>query len=427
MKRPSASAQPIAPHPPRLRVPSGPGETPAGLAEARDDTADEPVRVLFVWDHLGYPNGATHGLTRYCLNVLPRLNAGRVRLTACFLREEHRAAAELRRSGIEPIFLGRRKWDPLALLDVLRIIRRENIEVVHALGQKGVLVGRTAGRLTGCGVIIHLGDIFPLNPVIQALLRAGARWTDVAQGVSRAVCRYAVEEYSIPPERVELLYNGVLLDQLAPPAPERVARWRSEMKIDPGTRLVGVVGRLAQEKGHARLFRQMRRVLARMPDTLLLVVGDGPLRRKLVALSEGLGLAHAVRFLGQQDDVQTIMGALDVLAVPSDHEGFSFVTLEALTAGTPVVGTERGGLPEVLAGGKYGVLFSPVDEDSLGDGLLWTLSHREEAVRMANAARGHLQQFGMENHVRRQHEIYLRLAPAVRQRRQSRRTRLLRS
>jgi glycosyltransferase involved in cell wall biosynthesis len=388
--------------------------------EADRDFDRDPARVLFVWDHLGYPNGATHGLTRYCLDVLPRLNTGSVKLTACFLREAHPAGEELRRAGIEPIFLGRRKWDPRALFDVLRLIRRHDIEIVHALGQKGILAGRTAGRIAGCGVIIHLGDIFRLNPVIHALLRAGAPWTDVAQGVSRAVCDYAIREYSIPPERVELLYNGVPLDQFTRPEPAEVERWRRSMRIAPGAPLIGVVGRLAPEKGHARLLRQMHRVLAQLPDARLLVVGDGPLRDRLEALTAGLGLGDAVRFLGQRDDVPTIMAALDVLAVPSDHEGFSFVALEALMVGTPVVGTDQGGLPEVLKHGEHGVLFSPADEDTLGDRLLWVLRHPAEAARLTQSAHGHLQLFRMETHVRRQREIYLRLARTVRGRRGAR-------
>jgi glycosyltransferase involved in cell wall biosynthesis len=395
-------------------------------SESRDSSApahpievSDPVRVLFVWDHLGYPNGATHGLTRYCLNVLPRLNAGPVRMTVCFLREPHPAGEELRRRGIEPIFLGRAKWDPRALLDVVRIVREHRIELVHAVGQKGILAGRTAGRLLGCGTIIHLRDIFPLNPVLRMILRAGAGWTDVAQGVSRAVCQYASDRYGVPRERIELLYNGVLPEQFPPLRPGETQRWRGEHGFAETDLLVGVVGRLAPEKGHARLFRQFVRVRARHPGARLVVAGDGPLRGELEALAVRLGIAEFTRFLGQQDDARALIGALDVLAVPSDHEGLSFVGLEALMLGTPVVGTEVGGLAEVLKEGEHGVLFSPSREEGLGDGLIWTLQHPAEARRRATSATEHLRLFDMEEHVRRQHEIYIRLGRDVRQRRRA--------
>lgn len=395
------------------RVPSRTGQEDAGTDEPA--FVEEPVRVLFVWDHLGYANGATHGLTRYCLNVLPRLNCGSVRVTACFLREEHVAGAELRRLGVEPIFLGRSKWDPRALFDVMALIRRHDIEVVHARGYKGILAGRTAGRLLGRGVIIHLGDMFRLSPVIRVLMRGTARWTDVAQGVSRAVCEHAHSALAVPRDRVELLYNGVVFDQFRPPGEDRLCAWRREHGIPHRARLVGIVGRLSPEKGHARLMRQLPRILEQVPDAHLVVVGDGPLRGRLRDLAERTGLERAVTFLGQQHDVATIMAALDVLAVPSDHEGFSYVALEALMVGTPVVGTCVGGLPEVLADGRYGRLFDPAAEDQLGDALVWALASPDAARSMAASAHAHLQQFDIAHHVDRQRDIYLRLATRVRQ------------
>jgi glycosyltransferase involved in cell wall biosynthesis len=256
----------------------------------------------------------------------------------------------------------------------------------------------------------------PPRPIL-ALLRASARWTDVAQGVSRAVCDFAADELRIPASRVELLPNGFDAGRFTPPPPEAVERWRREHSIPPGARLIGVIGRLAPEKGHARLLRQMVRVLERVPESLLLVAGDGPLRDELRRLADRLGVAPSVRFLGQQDDVRTLMGALDVLAVPSDHEGFSFVTAEALSVGTPVVGTDRGGLPEVAGDGRYAALFSPAEEGSLGDALLRVLADPEAARRRARAAEGHLRRFHLDTHVQRQHEIYLRVAASVRERR----------
>lgn len=388
--------------------------------DAGADFADfgvEPARVLFLWDHLGYPGGATHGLTRYCLNVLPRLHGEGVHLTACFLREPHPAGEELRRQGVEPVFLDRRKWDPRALPDVLRLIRHHDIEVVHAVGQKGILVGRTAARIAGRAAIIHLRDLFPLNPVLRAAMRLGAGWTDVAQGVSRAVCDYATDYYRVPASRVELLYNGVLFEQFAPLRPHESERWRRAHRLPVSAPLVGVVGRLSPEKGHRRLFRQFRRVRARHPDAVLAVIGHGPLDAALRAAVRELGLERAVRFLGQQDDARSAIGALDVLAVPSDHEGLSFVALEALMLGTPLVGTGRGGLAEVVDHGAYGLLFSPDDEDSLGDALVRVLAEPEAARTRTRAAREHLRRFDMGHHVRRQREIYLRLARQIRGRR----------
>ncbi|TVP47774.1 MAG: glycosyltransferase [Gemmatimonadales bacterium] len=369
----------------------------------------EPVRVLFVYDHLGYPRGATHGLTRYSVDVLTRLNSGPVELTACYLREDHRAADEMARRGLPPIFLRRSRWDPGALLDVRRLILERDIDIVHAAGQKGILVGRTAALMTGRRTIIHLRDVFPLGPVIGRMIRGGARWTDLALGVSKAVCLHAESTYGIPPQRVRLLYNGADFSRFQPISAETRARWRATLGIGPGTRLIGAVGRLAPEKGHMRLLRQMQRVRSRLPGAVLAVAGDGPLRSDLEDLARRLGVAEAVRFLGQRDDVRDLLGALDVLAVPSDHEGLSMVALESLSVGTPVVATDVGGCPEVLDNGAHGYLFSPDREDTLGDQLLEALLSPDEARTRTLSATDHLERFALRTHVQMQQQIYLDL------------------
>ncbi len=376
-----------------------------------------PVRVLFVYDHLGYAGGVTHGLTRYCCSVLPRLNDGAVRLTPCFLRDAHPAATELERKGLSPVFLARGKWDPRALTDVLALIREHRIEVVHAVGQKGILVGRTAARLTGCAALIHLRDVFPLSPAVRMLMRATAHWTDLALGVSEAVRDYAVREYKVRPDRARLLYNGIALEDFAAPLTSRVAHWREAARIPVTARTIGVIGRLAPEKGHARLLRQMSRVLRAVPDALLVVVGGGPLRSQLEELTLELGLDDAVRFVGQQSDVPLVMGALDVVAIPSDHEGLSMVALEAIALGKPIVASDVGGLPEVLNRGAHGVL-CPIDvEHSFADALVRVLTDPAVAARMLIGAGEHLKEFSLVQHVERQRDIYLQLGRTTRERR----------
>jgi glycosyltransferase involved in cell wall biosynthesis len=376
-----------------------------------------PVRVLFVYDHLGYPDGVTHGLTRYCGSVLPRLNDGPVQLTACFLREAHPAAAELERKGLSPVFLARSKWDPRALTDVLELIRKHRIEVVHAVGQKGILVGRTAARLTGCAALIHLRDMFPLSPPVRMLMRATAHWTDLALGVSGAVRDYAVQEYKVRADRAELLYNGIALEDFAAPPAARVAQWREAAGIPVTARTIGVIGRLASEKGHSRLLRQMPRILQAVPDAMLVIVGGGPLRSRLEQLTRELGLTQAVRFVGQQNDVPLVIGALDAVAIPSDHEGFSLVALEAMALGKPIVASDVGGLPEVLNRGAHGIL-CPLDvEHSLADALVQVLTDPGVAARMLGGLGEHLKGFSLVHHVERQRRIYIQLGRATRERR----------
>ena len=378
-----------------------------------DARAVPPVRVLFLYDHLGYPGGVTHGLTRYCLSVLPRLDPGTVQLTACFLREPHPAADALRRAGCRTIFLGRSRWDPRALADVLRLIRRERSMIVHAAGQKGILVGRTAARIAGCKVLIHLHDLYRPHPAVRALLRATASWTDLALAVSHAVASHAVTEYGLSEDRVQVLYNGIDPAAFVAADPDAGRRWRSLHGIGEAEPVIGIIGRIVPLKGHARLIAQMPRILARFSNARLVIVGDGPLRQDLERQTRELGLEAAVRFVGQQDDMASVLAACDVVAVPSDHEGVSFVALEAMAAGKPVVASNVGGLREALAGGECGILVDPGDEAALGDAILAVLSDPARARSLVAAGARQVGRFSVERHALELQNVYLRLAGRV--------------
>ena len=385
----------------------------AAALASPDEDESRTVRVLFLYDHLGYPNGLAHGMTRYCLSVLPRVNATPIELTACFLREEHPAGLALASAGVEPIFLGRAKWDPRAFLDVVTLAKRRRIDIVHGAGKKGILVGSTIARILGCRAIVHLHDLYPLSPPLRIALRATAGWSDVVLCVSEAVCQHALREYRVRPDQRRLLYNGI--DPSIFAATPRGAGWRQATGIPPNAQAIGVIGRICAGKGHARLLRQMPRIIAHVPDAVMVVVGDGELRPQLHGLAFSLGIADAVHFVGQQNDMAAVLSALDVVAIPSDHEGLPFVALEAAAAGTPVVAAEVGGLREIMRHGETGLFFPLNNADLLGDALVTILRDPVGAARLAGAALREVARFGIDDHVRRLRDHYLRLASAGRQ------------
>src|SRR5690606_7112593 len=199
--------------------------------------------------------------------------------------------------------------------DVLRLIRRERIEVVHAAGQKGILVGRTVARAAGRKALIHLHDVYRLPVSVRAPLRATAGWTDLAIAVSRAVARHATTEHRVREDRVRVLYNGIDASAFVSPDPEAGRRWRALHGIGPADPVIGVVGRLVPLKGHARLISQMPRILERIPAARLVLVGDGPVRADLEARTRALGLEAAVCFAGNQDDMASVFAGVDLVAV----------------------------------------------------------------------------------------------------------------
>jgi glycosyltransferase involved in cell wall biosynthesis len=364
------------------------------------------MRVLFLSDHLGYPDGVTTGATTYFLNVLPSVLAGGVDVHVCFLRDRHPVAEKLEAQGIHPIFLNRSKWDPLALSDLLRLIRKHDVGIVHAAGMKGILLGRAAGRICRRKVIMHLHDTSVPGYFFRSLHRAMADWTDRCLAISNAVGELARREFGVRPERVTVLYNGIDLLMTANASPGARAKIRAEFDLPDDAPVVGIIGRLSPEKGQAFFLPAMPELLATHPDVRMLIVGEGPDRQVCDQVIAEHKMASAVRFTGHRSDIPDILAAIDVLLIPSLMEGLSFCAIEAMAAGRPVAAFRVGGLPELITHDQTGVLAPEKDASALVQQVRRLLDDRELSDTIVSHARRFVQRFSVEHHVRELTGIY---------------------
>jgi glycosyltransferase involved in cell wall biosynthesis len=127
-------------------------------------------------------------------------------------------------------------------------------------------------------------------------------------------------------------------------------------------------------------------VLASVPDTRVVFLGDGPLRPSITALAEELGIAGSVTFLGIRPVVE-ILRSSDLFVLPSLWEGLPMALLEAMAARLPVIATEVAGSRQVVRDGVDGMLVPPGDATRLQDAITSMLSDDERRGRLAEAAR----------------------------------------
>jgi glycosyltransferase involved in cell wall biosynthesis len=118
----------------------------------------------------------------------------------------------------------------------------------------------------------------------------------------------------------------------------------------------------------------------------VIVAGAGPLRESLEQQAARLGLSN-VRFLGFRSDVQPVLDALDVFAMPSLCETLGYALLEAMATELPAVGSAVGGIPEVIVPGETGFVVPPRNADRLAEGLRGLLRDAELRMRMGGAGR----------------------------------------
>jgi glycosyltransferase involved in cell wall biosynthesis len=208
--------------------------------------------------------------------------------------------------------------------------------------------------------------------------------------VSDAVSVALHKDYRFADRNLVTVRNGVDIDRFRE-NPDARALIRTEWGVPETAVLFGAVCRLVPEKGLdvcLEAFRRMTTVAA--TPSYLVVVGEGPQRPALEALSLALGLADRVRFAGFRSDVPGVLSALDFLVLPSRLEGLPLIVLESLAVGRPVIATRVAGTPEILTRDDVGWLVAPGDVGELTHALQdAALQSPERVEAMRTAARQH--------------------------------------
>jgi len=217
------------------------------------------------------------------------------------------------------------------------------------------------------------------------LYRQSMRFTDYAV----AVCEAARERFAsegVEPQRGLLsVPNGIRLDRFKPADAAGRQALAAELGWPAGSRIIGTVGRLQPVKDHALLLRAFAKVRMQVPEAVLAIVGDGPLRGALETQAEQAGLSDAVRFLGDRHDVPRLLTGMDVFALSSASEGYSIALLEACAAALPIVATDVGGNREIVRDGVNGRLVPAADVAALATALIALLRGGDQAGRMGRA------------------------------------------
>jgi len=285
--------------------------------------------------------------------------------------------AELERSGVEVRVPGiARKSNLAAPGRIARIAQEVGADLIHTHLSTASLWGSVAGRRLGIPVLAH---VHALN----------VRWwytmADAVATPSEGVRQHLIRQ-GLDPARIHVIYNGVPGERLSNlAAPEQL---RSELALPQGAPVVGVVAHLSRKKGHRYLLEALGRLGDRYPQLHCLVVGEGPLRRKLQRLAKQVGVAERTHFLGYREDAVAIMQVCDLVILPSvAKEGLGICLIEAAFLGVPAVGSNAPGIDEAIVDGETGLLVPPGDARALAEALDRLLSDAQLRSRLGGNAR----------------------------------------
>ena len=342
------------------------------------------MRVVHLIDHLGLGGSQT-----LLLDLLERRGPD-IEPEVWTLRDRTlpKTAQRLRDSGVRLRYLSLSGLNPLRLRALRASLAQVRPDLLHTHLDISNTLGAAVALTLGSArprIVCHIEN----HPRLH--YGRAARWLlgRVASRVDAHIIlspslREAARPFLRSARRLEVIRPGIDLDRFDPAAVQAagVRRLRGS-----ASRVVGTVARLAEQKGIETLLDAMPRLLDAASDTRVLVVGDGPGRVALEARAHRLGIAAAVDFLGYRADVESIYAALDVMVMPSRHEGFGIAFVEAMAMGVPVVGTRVVGSVDAVQDGTTGLLVPPDDPAALAAAILRLFDDPQLWGRLVDEAR----------------------------------------
>lgn len=302
-----------------------------------------------------------------------------------------------------------------ALWQCYQLLKKERFHIVHTHNSKAGVIGRLAARAAGVPIIVHTVRGFSFHNKVSwfyrqlfiFLERRAARWCDMIIFISQPLMDWA-HRLKVPGRTPNLkIYSGIDIEAFQQPVDSSAVR--QSVGLADQDLVIGIVAKLWKGKGHQILIDAFANLVRAHPTVplKLLVVGSGPLQETLRGQVHRLGLESQVVFAGFRSAIAAITAVLDISVLPSDFEGMGRVVLEAMAAGKPAVGSNVGGIRELVDDGATGLLVPPGNRVKLERALDRLIGDPGLRARLGAAGRKKLTSaFSLDTMVRRTAACY---------------------
>jgi glycosyltransferase involved in cell wall biosynthesis len=325
---------------------------------------------------------------------------------------------EVKRSGLKHFPVRFPKKVTIRIIkDIARLLNENHFDILHTHGGVAGLFGRWAARKCRIPVVVHtLHGIHYLhyrNPLLSSafiwLERYLSRETDAVIFVSRADRQKGMEKRLAPKEKMWLIENGIDFSTYS--SKREKSSINRELGIYPARPLVGTVARLHRQKGLSYLIRAAKMISRRCPEVRVVIVGEGPERKKLERLIKKSELSESVLLLGERNDAAVILSAFDIFVLPSLWEGLPYALIEAGAYGKAVVASDVEGIREIVEDGETGVLVEPKNSHALAEAILRVqLDDGFRSEIGENLRKAVLPRYTLSRMVQQTQDLYLKLS-----------------
>jgi glycosyltransferase involved in cell wall biosynthesis len=253
----------------------------------------------------------------------------------------------------------------------VKLARSEDFDVIHAHDWMTYPAGLAVAGATGKPLVVHVHSTEfdrtgeHVNQQVYDIERRGMHGAIRVVCVSHLTRNICIHRYSVPENRVDVVYNGI--DSNGPSSAPRTSISRSD-------RIVLFLGRITMQKGPEYFVSAAQKVLAKITNVKFVVAGSGDMARQVIAMAAEMGIGHKVLFTGflRGKDVERVFRMADVYVMPSVSEPFGIAPLEAIRHDVPVIISRNSGVAEVL---QHALKVDFWDTDDIADKIIAVLRH----------------------------------------------------
>lgn len=310
------------------------------------------------------PNLALAGAETMCATLSEELYKEKIEVTVVSLYSYHSSLTDrLEKRGIRVLYLGKKRGaDPKIIVKLYKIFREIKPEVVHThlyvlpyVVPAAILAGvnkrihtvhNVASKEAQKRVRLINNVYYHLNVVIPIALSGEIRNT---------IC----ETYHIPQKNIPVIYNGVDLSRCI----------KKDSYLRKGVLRFIHIGRFTEQKNHEMMIDAFSKVHNQLPESELILIGDGELRSRIENKIQRMGLVGSIHLVGQTDNVYSCLNNADAFLLPSLYEGMPMSIIEAMGTGLPIIASNVGGIPSMITNGSEGLLVD-VNVKSIADAML---------------------------------------------------------
>lgn len=319
-----------------------------------------------------------------------------------------------RDKGIQSEIIDISKLNILEINKLKKLIKKENIDLIHAHDVKASIAAYLAGNSLKIPVISHIHVTYlwmkNLSP-LKFIDRYFRNKYSVSLACSEMVRDFYLENNNkVQQSKILFLDNAFNFNEFSKISPRDTKEFKKELNFDEDIFIYGFLGRLLEVKGADLMIDSFYEIQKKLDNVILLIVGDGPERDKLQSQVNEYGITDKVVFTGYKKNVYDYMNIFDCFILPSIREGLPIAVLEAMAMRKPVITTPVAGLKKLIKNGFNGIMLEQRTKEKLCEAMISINKNGELSDKISEDAYNYLyENYHIDLYVKKIEDLYKRV------------------